>query len=289
MPMEKKLILRLSEIKERDKGIVGSKAFRLSQVVRLGFSVPPAFVLTTHLFDNFLEENDLFYLIERLRVEEDEKFLRRVGRKLQREILRGEISPKFKEVVKKEAERINGSFAVRSSATSEDLAFASFAGQFESYLNIPLAEIFKFIKTCWASVYEERVIAYTQVFGIAIQEIKMAVLVQKFTSSEKGGVLFTKDVIGDNPEYLVIEACRGQAESVVAGLAKPDRFIVEKKTREILSSSLQNEKALLSPKEIQELVKIGLSLERFYQTPQDIEWLIKNGKVYILQTRPVTT
>lgn len=287
--MEKKLILKLSKIGKETKEIVGNKAFRLSQVAKLGFNVPQGFVLTTNAFDKFLEENGLFYLVERLRAEEDEKFLARVGKKLQREILKGRINLKLQERIKKEAEKINGSFAIRSSASSEDLSFASFAGQFESYLNVPLGEIFKFIKTCWSSLYGERVIIYSQFHHILIQDIKMAVLIQKFIFSEKGGVIFTKDVIKDDPNNLVIEVCRGQAESIVAGLAKPDRFIVEKKTRHLLLSSLENKKILLSLEEIEKLVNIGLSLERFYHQPQDIEWVIRNGKIYILQTRPITT
>lgn len=286
----KPLILPLKEIKERDREIVGAKAFRLSQLLLNGLTVPQAFVLTTQAFDLFFEENNLLYLIERLATEDERHMLEDIYRDLKRKIKNGRLS---QNLVKEINEKINQyrfrSLAVRSSATAEDLELASFAGQFESYLNITSQRVFDFIKTCWSSLYEERVLSYSLYHGIPMHEIKMAVLIQEMINAEKGGVIFTKDVLRHNERVIIIEVAKGLGTGVVAGTAELDRYVVEKTDLKTISQKLRGPKPILKQDEIFELASLGLLIENFYRSPQDIEWAAAGGKVYLLQTRPITT
>jgi pyruvate,water dikinase len=282
--------LSLKAIKKKDKAIVGSKAFRLYQLLKRNLPVPRAFVLTTHAFDLFFDKNNLFYLLERLSTEDDRNILENVCHELKRKIKIGYFPKELEKEIKDEVVKNKfKALAIRSSATSEDLSFASFAGQFESYLNVELKRLLEFIKICWASLYEERVLFYTLYHKIPISKIKMAVLVQEMIKAGKGGVIFTKDVLKDNERVIVIEAVRGLGTRVVSGTAEPDRYIVEKRELTTIFKKLKNQKPVLSEKEIFELASFGLLIENYYKTSQDIEWAIKNGKIYLLQTRPITT
>lgn len=286
----KPLILSLKAIKEKDKNIVGLKAFRLSELLNRDLPVPKAFVLTTCAFDPFFEENNLLYLVERLSTEDNKNILEDICHELKRKIKIGKFPKGLEEKLKKEILKNKfKTIAVRSSATAEDLAFASFAGQFESYLNIPKDKVFEFIRACWASLYEERVLSYTLYHQIPIYRIKMAVLIQEMIVAEKGGVIFTKDVLRDDERVIVIEATKGLGVGVVAGTTEPDRYIVEKTDLKTINQKLKGQKPVLEDEEIFELANIGLLIENFYKTPQDIEWATKDGKIYLLQTRPITT
>lgn len=117
----------------------------------------------------------------------------------------------------------------------------------------------------------------------------MAVLIQEMVMAEKGGVMFTKDILRDNERVIVIEAVKGLGEKVVGGVEEPDHYIVEKKDLKTIGQRLKGTKAILSSEEIFELAKIALLVENLYQSPQDIEWVIKDGRVYLLQSRPITT
>lgn len=284
------MLIPLKDIKKKDEAIVGAKAFRLSQLLNNSLPVPQSFVLTTRAFDLFFEENNLFYLVERLSVGGDRRVLEGVCRELKRKIKSGNYPKDLAEDIKKEIAKYNfRKLAVRSSATSEDLVFASFAGQFESYLNVDPIRAFEFIKVCWASLYEERVCSYTLYHQIPMYEIKMAVLVQEMVMADKGGVIFTKDVLRDNDRVVVIEAVKGLGERVVAGIAEPDRYIIEKSDLKTIGQKLAGTRPVLSDEEIFKLTSMGLLIENFYKRPQDIEWASKEGKIYLLQTRPLTT
>ncbi|MCL4382440.1 PEP/pyruvate-binding domain-containing protein [Patescibacteria group bacterium] len=283
------LVLPLPAVKKKDEPIVGAKAFRLAQLISRDLPVPGAFVLTTVAFDLFFEKNNLGYLLERLSLQNDRSILENICRELKRKIKKGEFPKNLKEQINQEIFKNKlKRLAVRSSATSEDLAFASFAGQFESYLNIKEEKVFDFIKTCWSSLYEERVVAYTLYHQIPMHEIKMAVLVQEMINAEKGGVIFTKDVLRDDERLIIIEAARGLGTQVVDGIVEPDRFVVEKTDLKIIQRKLKSHKPVLNDEEVFQLASLGLLIENFYQKPQDLELAAQKEKIYLLQTRPIT-
>ena len=202
--------------------------------------------------------------------------------------------------------------AVRSSATAEDLPGASFAGQQETYLNVRGEdEVVEKVKKCWSSLYTPRAIYYRVQKGFRHEDVSIAVVVQKMVNSEKSGVMFTSHpVTGD--KIAIIEAIFGLGEAIVSGMVTPDHYEYDRVQRKItvvkiaekkfmltrgedgktVKVELDEEKSkarVLSDDEIEELVKLGEIIEDHYGTPQDVEWAIEKGKIYIVQSRPITT
>jgi pyruvate,water dikinase len=200
---------------------------------------------------------------------------------------------------------------VRSSATTEDLATASFAGQQETYINIKGTDaLISAVKKCFASLFTARAIYYRERKGFSHDKALLAVIIQKMIDSDKSGVVFSQSPTG-NPEDIVIEAVFGQGEGIVSGRIKPDEYIVNRKTNiikkmiaekeiaivrdssgETKEVALKPEKArsqVLTENEIKKLASYALHLEDHYKIPQDVEFAIERGEIYIVQTRPVTT
>lgn len=212
--------------------------------------------------------------------------------------------------------------AVRSSATAEDLEDASFAGQQATFLNvIGDEEVVGAVQRCWASLFEARAIYYREDKGFGQLEVGIAVPIQKMVDSEKAGVMFTIDPTNNDLEHVSIEAAYGLGEVVVLGAQTPDRYLIDKKTLEITDKEINRQdwkltresgasdtaeladleaasikipeedkkKQKITDDEIIELTKIAIKLEEHYGKPQDTEWAIEKGKIYMVQSRPVTT
>ncbi len=203
--------------------------------------------------------------------------------------------------------------AVRSSATAEDLPNASFAGQQETYLNIKGAnEVVKSTKMCWASLFTARAIYYRQKNNFPHMKVKIAVVIQKMVNSEKSGVAFSVNPSNGNRDEIVIEAGYGLGEAIVQGEINPDLYIVDKKSLEIRKKEIkkqerklvrtetrnvewvkvpegEQEEQVLSDYDIIKLAKIVRQIEEHYDKPQDIEWAYERKKIYITQSRPITT
>ena len=202
--------------------------------------------------------------------------------------------------------------AVRSSATGEDGADASFAGMNETYTNIRgEADLIDAVQNCWASLFGPRVVAYRASRGFSADPA-MAVVVQQMIASERSGVAFTADPTTDATDRVVVEGAFGQGEVVVSGSVEPDTYVVSKENGEILSRRIgfksfkivrgpdgkdqrieldeaQAEAVVLSDDEVREIADIAVRSERHAGSPQDTEWAIAGGKTYIVQTRPITT
>jgi len=202
---------------------------------------------------------------------------------------------------------------VRSSATAEDLPTASFAGQQETFLNIKGEDnLLDAVKKCWASLYGARAIFYRVKGGFEHSKVNIAVIVQKMVDSEKAGVIFTSHPTTGEP-LAIVESAWGLGEAVVSGTVSPDNFVVDRKNLKILDEKI-NEKAKmfvkdpktgdtkifkvpeekrnissLAEEEVIELVRYGNKIEALYKSPQDVEWAITGGKIYILQSRAITT
>lgn len=202
--------------------------------------------------------------------------------------------------------------AIRSSATAEDLPTASFAGQQETFLNVKgEANVVEKVKACWASLFEARAIFYREEKKFDHLKVGMAVPVQEMVPAEVSGVMFTINPINNDKKVLLIEAIYGLGEYIVQGKVTPDSYLVNKKPLEIISSNLakqtvqlikvksQNKekpvprrlqtKKKLTPAQVKTLAKLGIKIHRHYFFPQDIEWVLAKNKLYIVQTRPVTT
>ena len=313
-------VLWLSEVDKDDIPIVGGKAANLGELLRVGIPVPDGFVVDGKTFMDFLENSGLkekiIEILKDINVE-DTKQLEEASRKI-RELIESTPMPKeAEEEIKKayrqlcEEEGREVYVAVRSSATAEDLPGASFAGQQETYLNVRGEDnVVEMVKKCWSSLYTPRAIYYRVQKGFKHEEVSIAVVVQKMVDSEKSGVMFTSHPV-TGEKIAIIEAVWGLGEAIVSGMVTPDHYEYDRISRKIkvvkvaekklmitrqdgktVEVELDEKKAkerVLSDEEIDELVKLGEIIEDHYGTPQDVEWAIERGKLYILQSRPITT
>lgn len=185
--------------------------------------------------------------------------------------------------------------AVRSSATAEDLPFASFAGQQDSFLNISGADaVVESVRRCWASLWTERAVAYRAANGISHREVGLAVVVQDLISATSAGVLFTANPVTGTRTETVIDASAGPGQAVVSGSVNPDHFVVDTATGRILFRSPEGtavrRRPSLDDARIGELTALGDTVQRLFGAPQDVEWVIDAaGRIWVTQSRPITT
>lgn len=327
--------VNLNDVTRQNKK-VGGKGANLGEMVQAGLPIPPGFVLTTDSYKKFIEKNNLNDRINKIIHNvnpEEPRSLENASQEIATLILNGKISEDIKKAVKdsydelsvgKEIKEIGGKamdmvktgrdcfVAVRSSATAEDLAEASFAGQMSTFLNVRgLSSLLNAIKKCWASLYTPRAIFYRHNKNITETPL-IGVIIQKMVNAEKAGVVFTVEPSTNDPDKVVVEAAWGLGESVVSGRVTPDVYTVDKNTREIrkkiskkktyrtrnkatgktVEKKVPEEKTeaqVLSDDEIMKLFELSIQDERHYGKPQDIEWCSERGKLYLVQTRPVTT
>lgn len=270
------LIKSLVEISEGDLNLVGGKAASLAKLTKEGFCVPEGFVITTEAFKKFHKS---------------------------------ELSPEFVNQVMFAFEKLKSTrVSVRSSSLEEDSKSASWAGQFVSFLNVSKGELLKRIKDCWDSIDLERVSSYANLQNNT-EPILLGVIVQKMINSKVSGVMFTQNPVTQKDE-IMIESIFGLGELIVQGEVSPDNFIISKKM-EILARNIEfKDKQLifrdgdnrevgvfedlknspsLTDQQIKELAALGKKIEDRYGAPQDIEWAIADNRIYILQSRPITT
>lgn len=190
------------------------------------------------------------------------------------------------EVLEAYANLGGGKVAVRSSACAEDSEAASYAGQQETFLNVEGNEaVEKAVIDCWASFFSERALFYRGEKG-SLDDLRMAVVVQKMVDAEKAGVAFSNHPITRRKDRMMIEAVHGLGEAVVSGEVTPDQYIVDRKGREKKSQTPHG--GVLSEAELERISGLAVQLETHHGKPQDIEWAIYRGDVYLLQSRPMT-
>ncbi|HDX9576208.1 TPA: phosphoenolpyruvate synthase, partial [Bacillus mobilis] len=202
-------------------------------------------------------------------------------------------------------------YAVRSSATAEDLPYASFAGQQDTYLNIIGEEaILQHVRKCWASLFTERAVMYRMQNGFEHNQVSICVVVQKMVFPEASGILFTADPVTSNRKVVSIDASFGLGEALVSGLVSADNYKV--KEGEVIETMIATKKIAiyalkeggtetkqidrtqqkiqtLSEQQILQLAQIGRQIEAYFGCPQDIEWCLVDDIFYIVQSRPITT
>jgi phosphoenolpyruvate synthase/pyruvate phosphate dikinase len=173
--------------------------------------------------------------------------------------------------------------AVRSSALSEDSPNASWAGMFETYLNVRRDELIQRVLDCWAAAGSSRVKAYA-----AIAKQPIAVIIQKMVPSTMAGVMFTANPVTKSREELVIEAVRGLGEPLVQGEVTPDHYLLSRPAGESVAQDFVEDEPILRPSHLQELFVMALKAEAHFGFPVDIEWAYEGDTLYLLQARPVT-
>ncbi len=326
MTSEEPLLIHLDKIYDIDMNLIGMKAKNLGTLVQSNINVPKGIVISTNAYNLFIKENNLEELIQKtLKEMESEKIesINLCSTKIRNAILEAQLPDKVRSEIKTHSAIIdNFSLAIRSSASAEDLPKASFAGQYDSYLNIKGEDdVLYHIKRCYSSLWTMRAISYRIRNQISHLNIKIAVIIQKLIPAKCAGILFTSNPINPNQPQVIIESNFGLGESIASGTISPDQFIVRREGKSKLlfrivdkrvgnkktsihphSSNLRsgveifdlpdqlNNKPSLNDSQILELSRIGIQIENIFDgNPQDIEWAIdKADNIYILQTRPIT-
>ena len=335
--MANRYVLPLETLRMADVATVGGKNASLgeliSQLAASGVRVPGGFATTAQAFDDFVAHNKLGESIGAIlaRVDvEDVGALAKAGAEIRAKVEQGAFPPELERQVRDEYARVSGgaagaSFAVRSSATAEDLPDASFAGQQETYLNIlGIENVLDAVKRVYASLYNDRAIAYRVHKGFSHAEVSISAGVQRMVRSDTGaaGVMFTMDTESGFREVVFITSSYGLGETVVQGAVNPDEFYVSKlgiangkpailrralggkaiklifdteakagkSVKEVEVPAADRDRFSLTDAEIEELARHALAIEKHYGRPMDIEWGKDggDGKLYILQARPET-
>ncbi len=319
--MTHQYIAWFKDIHKDDIPSVGGKGANLGEMTRAGFPVPNGFVLTVAAYKAFLDASGIHHKIEEalngLDVN-DSKKLDRTSAAVRQLITRSSFPEDIaRDVIKAYFKLSGGSMkpalvAVRSSATAEDLPGASFAGQQATFLNVTgEANLIEKIKEAWASLFTSRAIFYRATNKFDHFKVGIAVPIQKMVASEKSGVMFTINPVTNDKSRITVEAIFGLGEMIVQGAVTPDHYEVDKQSGEIVMreinvqekqmikhgngnkivpfSKKEGGKTKLDDKEVKAVAALGKKLEEHYYFPQDSEWAIEGGKIYLVQTRPVTT
>lgn len=311
------MIIWFKDSKGKELQLTGGKGASLSRMACANLPIPEGFVVSTKAYLETLAASGVDKLVDRELAKLDidnEESVQKVSADIRTAIesieipasIEADLISTYKELCPNDSP-----VAVRSSATAEDLPEASFAGQQDTYLGVVTAEeVIHRVKCCWASCFTDRAIVYRARNNITHEQVAAAVVIQKLVEADKAGVMFTMNPITNEQEVLV-EACWGLGEALVSGEVTPDQYRVEKKSNKVLMASVlpkthmivRSEKEVknqavpankirervLSDNELKKLNEVALNLEEFFGSSQDVEWAIKLGKVYLLQSRPVTT
>jgi pyruvate,water dikinase len=308
---------RFAAVGMPDVGAVGGKGASLGELTRAGVAVPPGFVVTTAAFHEAMAVVDP---IERQRGRiagldpDDLTEVTKVTGELRRRIGYLPVPDPVRRTVSAHYRSIGaGAVAVRSSATGEDSAEASFAGLQDTYLWVRGEEpVLSHLRRCWASLYSVESVCYRRRHGLPEPELAMAVVVQQMVDPRCAGVMFTRSPLTGDRSVVAVEATWGLGSALVGGDVTPDRFMVNKVTGEVVTRAVSRklhqhrpdpagagvrteevppelvDACCLTDAELGALVAVAKRVEAHYRAPQDIEWAIAGDDIHVLQSRPET-
>ena len=310
-------VLGFHETGQTQVADVGGKGAHLGELSRIeGVNVPPGFCITTDAFERIISEapsiNDQLDRLARLEADDREAIREasaEVRRVIEETVIPDDVAQAITDALASLGDQ--AAYAVRSSATAEDLPTASFAGQQDTYLNIiGPAALVQHVSRCWGSLYTERAVTYRLRNGIDHRQVRMAVVVQQMVFPQASGVLFTADPVTGNRKVVSIDASFGLGEALVSGLVNPDVYKVrngeivgktiaaKQLAFEALPSGGTQQRAIetrrqqqpaLSARQVIRLAQLGRQIEAHFGRPQDIEWCLVDDDFFIVQSRPITT
>lgn len=283
-------VLGFHDLDRTKFALAGGKGANLGELSRIeGIQVPEGFCITTEAYKEIIASNREFNsLLDHLATLQthNTKEISETSAKIRKLIEETPVPKHIEDEITRHLEP--NAYAVRSSATAEDLPTASFAGQHDTYLNIIGKEaVLKCIARCWSSLFTERAIIYRLQNGFDHRKVYLSVVIQKMIFPETAGVMFTADPITSNRKVLSIDASFGLGEALVAGIVNADNYKV--RDGSIIGRNIQQNVPTLSDDEILELERLGRKIETYFESPQDIEWCLAAGVFYIVQSRPITT
>ncbi len=286
-------VLDLEEIDVTTVALAGGKGASLGELMRVGgVRVPAGFVVTTDAFRRIVAGEPLIGeqlgRLSRLNLG-DREAISALSAEIRQAIedvgVPGELAAEITRSVAALGEQ--AACAVRSSATTEDLPTASFAGQQDTYLNITgPAEIIRHVSRCWASLFSERAVVYRQRNGFDHRKVQMAVVVQEMVIPQASGVLFTADPVISNRKVVSVEAVPGLGEALVSGLVNADVYRI--RDGQVIDRKHQGQ-PVLTDAQVLRLATLGRRIEAHFGRPQDIEWCLADDEFLLVQSRPVTT
>ncbi len=312
------LVLPFERIRAGDGPLVGGKAANLGELTAAGFPVPRGFCVTATAFQLFMAAQthaaELYAALDVLKPGDLEQ-VRQVAAQVRDALGRTPMPEEVAQAIIHawQAAGSEHAYAVRSSATAEDLPDASFAGQQDTYLNVRgAASLLERIRQCWASLFTDRAILYRLQQGFEQRDVRLAVVVQHMVEPHVSGILFTAEPVTGNRAIISINASFGLGEALVSGLVSPDVYQVDKRRKEITLWQIADKHLLihalpqggieqtavpedrrrqpaLTEAQALALAELGTQIETHYGTPQDIEWALANEQFFVLQARPITT
>ena len=321
-PAEPSLVLPFGAIDAGMVAVVGGKAANLGELARAGFPVPPGFCVTTAAYSSVAAGAELEPALEDLAALPAEAADRAAARlaalaaAVRERLLAAPMPASVTDAVLRAYAELGDEespVAVRSSATTEDLPFASFAGQHDTYLNVVGPDdVLDAVRRCWASLWTDRAVSYRTSNAIDHGSARLAVVVQRMVAAEVAGVMFTADPVTGRRRQTVIDASPGLGEAVVSGAVNPDHFVIDTGTGRVLQRRLGDKRlrisasagggteraellpgsraACLTDRQLGALVQLGARVEAHYGAPQDTEWAIDpGGTIWLTQARPITT
>jgi pyruvate,water dikinase len=306
-----------NEVRRKDVESAGGKGASLGELTAQQIPVPPGFIISAQAYGRMLQESGSEPRLREIlaSVEDD---LRSAASAASSLILDVTMPSDLATAIRAAYAKLGGGLvAVRSSATAEDLAEASFAGQQSTYLNVNGEDaVIRAVRDCWSSLFEERAVVYRRQVGFDHAAVRIAVVVQSMVQSERSGIMFTVNPVTGDADGMIIEAILGLGEAAVSGMVTPDMYILDKHSLEMQQCEVSHQEQQLvraaatttdeepnawvpvppdegraqklSNEQIRELAELGLKIERHYDKPQDIEWAWADGQFFILQARPVT-
>lgn len=312
------ITLPFSAIHASDLPLVGGKGANLGEMTQAGFPLPPGFCVTTVAFRQFMQDSglveEIYRSLEKL-APDDVEGVRQVGQQIRTQLAQVALPAEVENAIVAawEALGTGDSYAVRSSATAEDLPDASFAGQQDTYLNVMgRQKLLESVRACWISLFTDRAILYRAQNHFSQRDVYLSVVVQRMVFPDVSGILFTADPVSGNRQIISIDASYGLGEALVAGLVSPDLYKVDKRSHAIVEAHIGDKQLAIRPQpgggtyqeklegaarnarvlsdaQVLALADLGMRVEDHYGKPQDIEWCIAQGELYLVQARPITS
>jgi len=298
------LVADLKDLAAASLATVGGKALNLGRLAAAGFPVPRGFCLTTDAYRLAVPE-EMDAIAARLDgiagsgqeeahdggsgLPEEER--NQLARSARETMAAAPVPPAVDTAVRNAYTAMGGGpVAVRSSATSEDLPFASFAGQQDSFMDVvgPGAVV-QAVRNCWASLWTDRAVAYREANRISQRGVSLAVVIQRMVPASTAGVLFTANPVTGTRTQTVIDASAGPGQAVVSGAVNPDHFVLYTASGQVLQRPPDGP-PVLTDAQLRELASLGNAVQKLLAAPQDVEWVIDSGgKAWLTQSRPITT